>query len=254
MDAPNPVAVAISILRVLASVSRPTFGSESGPPSHVLAGVLDSVAESGMKGLVGRVDDLDAFIEEMSRVEATALARDDALAYWINLYNGGALRLAATASSTDSATVLRVPGGFSARFVAVEGEALSMDAIEHAKIRRFKDPRIHGALVCGSVSCPTLRRIPYSGMGLDGQLDHQMRAFLSGGGASYDRGSESLDLSRVFLWYGGDFVRSRRMPTFIPASKRRLIRALRPWLGDEVADAPNVRFQSYDWGLRCAID
>jgi hypothetical protein len=61
---------------------------------------------------------------------------------------------------TPGGSVLRMPGAFSAPFVTVAGERLSLDAIEHAKIRRFADPRIHAALVCGSVSCPTLRPPP----------------------------------------------------------------------------------------------
>lgn len=253
MDAPNPIAVAVSVLGVLASISRPTFGTNPGPPADALAGVLDTVAQDGMKGLSDRVNDLEAYLDDMSQVRADGLTRDAALAYWINVYNAGALRLAAAASSTTSSSVLRVPGGFSRPFIVVGGEALSMDAIEHAKIRRFKDPRIHGALVCGSVSCPTLRRIPYSATGLDSQLNGQMREFLSGGGASYDPRSGSLALSRVFLWYGGDFVRPRRMPTFLPTSRRRLVGALRPWLGDEITSDPTVRFQKYDWGLRCSV-
>ena len=46
-----------------------------------------------------------------------------------------------------------------------------LDDIEHGKVRRFGDPRIHSALVCGSVSCPTLRFEPYEGDRLDASAD-----------------------------------------------------------------------------------
>jgi hypothetical protein len=133
---------------------------------------------------------------------------------------------------------------------------LSLEDIEHGKIRRFRDPRIHGALVCGSASCPTLRYQPYTGNAIDDQLDAQMRTFLSGGGATYDADSGHLLLSRVFLWYGADFVRPMRMPTWIPAGKRSVGKAVAKWLDPAVAERANgatIGFQSYDWGLACSI-
>ncbi len=177
------------------------------------------------------------------------------MAFWLNLYNAGALRLTATAADASAPSVLRVPGGFDRPFVEVDGERLSLDAIEHAKVRRFGDPRIHGALVCGSVSCPTLRSTPYLGADLDRQLDDQMRWFLASGGAV--TGVESVMLSRVFLWYGPDFVRPTRMPAFLPTPRRAVASSLVPWLSSEVAAAvtsgSRIEFQPYDWGLRCAV-
>ena len=78
-----------------------------------------------------------------------------------------------------------------------------------------------------------------------------MRSFLAGGGAFVD-GSKLL-LSRIFLWYGADFVRPHRMPSWLPVSKSSLRRALVAWLDPEMIDLP-VGFQSYDWGLACSIN
>ena len=83
------------------------------------------------------------------------------LAFWLNLYNAGALALAADTLSAGENTVLRIPGAFDAPWAMVGGESLSLNDIEHGKIRRFGDPRIHAALVCGSASCPTLRYEPF---------------------------------------------------------------------------------------------
>jgi hypothetical protein len=111
--------------------------------------------------------------------------------------------------------------------------------------------------VCGSVSCPTLRYEPYRGESLETQLDHQMRSFLSKGGARFDVETRTIQLSRVFLWYGGDFVRPHRMPTWIPGRRQSLLRALAPWLDEGASWADSgrkkVEFQSYDWGLRCSV-
>lgn len=196
--------------------------------------------------------EVESYLAQLSDVEPNELSRDEALAFWLNLYNAGAIRLAIEAHRQGEESVLRIPGAFSRPLVTVDGEDLSLDAIEHAKLRRFRDPRIHGALVCGSLSCPTLRSEPYTGEALDHQLDDQMREFLAGGGAVPD-GPDGVLLSRIFLWFGADFVRPDRMPTFIPATKGQILDAVRPWLPDSVADTRRVDFQPYDWSLACSI-
>ncbi|NND83630.1 MAG: DUF547 domain-containing protein, partial [Acidimicrobiia bacterium] len=206
---------------------------------------------------IGDIDGLLAeYMAEIAVVDPNALDADDALAHWINVYNAGALGLAARADREGSDSVLRIPGAFSSPIVTVADEPLSLDGIEHGKIRRFGDPRIHGALVCGSVSCPTLRAEPFVGAALDAQLDDQLRAFLSGGGAVLD--DDHLTLSRVFQWYGSDFVRPHRMPTVVPAPRRATAAAITPWLPESTAErvatgVVTVGFAPYDWGLRCSV-
>jgi hypothetical protein len=218
---------------------------------------LQALAKGGTPALAGVQADLDRYLAGVGAIDPDTLNRPEALAYWLNLYNAGALNLAARALAEGVESVLRVPGGFDARVFDIAGEQLSLDAIEHGKIRRFGDPRIHAALVCGSVSCPTLRYEPYRGDQIEHQLDDQMRRFLAGGGAQLEMDTRTVNLSRVFLWYGGDFTRPHRMPTWIPARPRTLVRALLPWLDEAAAwvasGETSVGFQPYDWGLRCSV-
>ena len=252
MDQPNPIRAFLSLVRVLLTTSRPNpVGSES--VSHEkLSPVLDALESGGLSAVSDWWSEVDSYLAQLSEVEPNHLSRHEALAYWLNLYNAGAIRLAIEAHSAGEVSVLRIPGAFTRPLVAVDGEDLSLDAIEHGKVRRFGDPRIHAALVCGSLSCPTLRSAPYDGDRLDHQLDAQMRDFLESGGAVPD-GPDGVLLSRVFLWYGADFVRPQRMPTFIPATKSQVLEAVRPWLPDSVANARRVGFQPYDWTLACSV-
>ena len=258
MDSPNPVSVGISIVRSLATVRRPRPSGSGRADAGRYGEVLSGVARGGPPALTGAAGALDEVIGRLAEVEPDELGRDEALAFWLDLYNAGALALAARAAADGESSVLRVPGGFGRPFVTVSGESLSLDAIEHAKVRRFGDPRVHGALVCGSVSCPTLRPEPYSGTDLGRALDDQMRAFLSGGGLEADRSGGVVHVSRVFSWFGGDLVRPHRMPTFLPARRRAVVAALQPWIDLELADwivetRPEIRYQPYDWGLRCTV-
>jgi hypothetical protein len=255
MSGPNPLAVLRSMLR--ARRTRVPHPSGTGRVDHGRLGTALAAAASGGVAALEEAS-LVEYIDAMATVDPDTLSPPEALAYWLNLYNAGALDLARRAYDHRLDTVLRVPGGFTAPYVAVRGEQLSLDDVEHGKIRRFGDPRIHGALVCGSVSCPTLRFEPYRGSDLDDQLDNQMRAFLATGGAVVTPEEGLIELSRVFLWYGGDFTRPGRMPTLLPSRRRPLLGALARWLDPEtaawVAEAgPRVAFQAYDWGLGCAV-
>lgn len=244
------------MIRVLTRIRRPDPQGAGQAVDHTaFVPILASLSRGGSSMLPDIADDLSRYVADLTDIDPDRLGRDEALAFWLNLYNAGALRLAAEASAAGLATILRVPGGFHRPLVTIGNERLSLDAIEHAKIRRFGDPRIHGALVCGSVSCPTLRSVPYQGTDLDRQLDDQMRTFLASGAATLK--ARILMLSRVFRWYGGDFVRPNRMPVFLPVSRRAVATSLIRWLPIELAGAVTagvtIGYQPYDWGLRCTV-
>jgi len=259
---PNPLKVAWSIWRARRVADPdPADGASRAtqPISHEkLRPVLEALQGGGVPAVAGNPNDLEAYLESRRGIDPDELSTAGAVAFWLNLYNAGAISLAVRAQGAGDASVLRVPGGFSSPFTTVAGEQLSLDQIEHGKIRRFGDPRIHGALVCGSVSCPTLRFEPYEEDRVGDQLDDQMRHFMAAGAAVADRERTTLHLSRVFLWYGGDFARPHKMPTWLPPRKRWLRDAVRPWLAADVArwvveKEPRVEFQPYDWGLACTV-
>jgi hypothetical protein len=219
---------------------------------------LRHLAEHGPSGLADISADIERYVSSLQSVDPDRLGRNEALAFWLNLYNAGALALAGEAQRRGESTVFGVPGGFSSRFTNIAGEALSLDDIEHGKIRRFGDPRVHAAMVCGSASCPTLCSEPYAGSTLSHQLDDQLRHFLAAGGAVADHAGNTLDLSRIFLWFGADFVRPARMPTLAPARPRLIVDALAEWLDGELvrwigSARPRVGFQPYRWSLSCRV-
>ncbi len=256
-NGPNPLLAAWHMLYAR-RLRRPQPRGDGAVDHAPLARVLEGLRSGGIGSLADASSELDAYRDELSSIDPDDLSRAESLAFWINLYNAGALQRASHALSSDFDSVLRVPGAFSALWATVAGEKMSLDDIEHGKIRRFGDPRIHGALVCGSVSCPTLRNEPFAGAELDAQLDDQMRFFLSNGGAALDTASDTLLLTRVLKWYGGDFVRPTRMPTLVPARSADIAIAISGWLDPEDAARisnvqTKVEFASYDWGLGCSV-
>jgi len=254
---PNPARVAAAIVRAQMK-RRPDPHGDVTFDHGALHPILDDLRQSGLDALLNHRARLASYRDRLEMFDPDTFPRTGALAFWLNLYNAGALDLAASAYAAGTQTVLRVPGAFAATWATVAGERLSLNDIEHGKIRRFGDPRIHAALVCGSASCPTLRYEPFDGARLDEQLDDQMCTFLAGGGAAVDRARGVVRLSRVFRWYGGDFTRPGRMPTWIPARNANLRSAVAEWLTAEdrrwVSETtPRLDFAPYDWGLACSI-
>ena len=244
MSGPNVLTVAAAALWAM-RVRRPRRFGKGAADHRGLKPVLDSL---GAGPGVSNLDEpaLRAYLADMQAVPASELSRDHALAFWLNLYNALAVDLVREADASKAGSVLDVRSAFERRIVTVEGTRLSLTDIEHGKIRRFRDPRIHGALVCGSLSCPTLRPEPFQGERMEEQLEDQMRAFVSSGAVRVDRASETVSLSRVFLWYGADFAKPHRMPTWIPARRRDIGRAAVEWVGPEAIEwfdihRPSVR-------------
>lgn len=223
-----------------------------------LAPVLDQLRAGGVKTLSHNSEALHDYRDQLERVSPDSLRPQEALAFWVNLYNAGALRTAGDAYDSNADSVLRVPGAFSDRWAVVDREKLSLNDIEHGKIRRFGDPRIHGALICGSASCPTLRAEAYTGERLDFQLDDQLRRFIQQGGGSVSRDDNIVWLSSVFKWYGRDFTRPQTMPNLSPAAPGRLRNTVAYWFSPDDAayvweSQPTVRFIPYDWGFGCSV-
>ncbi|MGA7272714.1 MAG: DUF547 domain-containing protein [Acidimicrobiia bacterium] len=249
--------LAWSTLTSLARVRPPSPTGKASLDHALLGEILSHLGDKPLQWLRAVDCDLARYLAAMREVDPNDLSTSEALAFWINVYNAASLQVAATASRDNVASVMRLPGAFNTPVISVAGETLSLNDIEHGKVRRFGDPRVHAALVCGSVSCPTLRPEPF-GPNLDDQLDQQMRQFLERGALVADRLDDRVVMSPIFSWFGGDFARSHHMPTLLPARRRQVLIALESWIDDTTinwihATRPDLSFARYDWRLACTI-
>ena len=194
---------------------------------------------------------LAAYLERMQGVAVSQLpdspaGRAEGLAYWLNLYNAATLHLVLEGyplgSIKDLGSVLKSP--WEKDVVAVEGRKLTLNAIENDIVRKeFPEPRIHFALNCAAKSCPPLRAEAYLGERLDAQLADQTRRFLADGTTNGLRPDGTLQLSRIFEWYGKDFE-------VAAGSVVAFVRPYLPALAALPAGAkPKVKFVDYDWAL-----
>jgi hypothetical protein len=173
-------------------------------------------------------------------------ARSEQLAFWIDVYNVLAIDLVVGHPEVSS---IRQIGSlwrpvWKREAGRVGGRAVSLGEIEHAILRRQGEPRIHGAIVCASVSCPALRREPFDPARLDAQLDDAMRRFLASPskGLRLERERGVVRLSRIFDWFEADFE-PEGVLAFV---SRYLSDADRAFLE---AQRPRIEYFDYHWGL-----
>jgi hypothetical protein len=151
-------------------------------------------------------------LDDFARFDPTALGTPSAReAFWMNAYNIGAIKLVVDHYPVDSITSRKINlfgSPWSKEVLAVGGKVYSLDGIEHGiLLDRFRDIRTHWAIVCASVSCPSLRREPFEPERLDAQLDEQGRDFWNdpNKGARVDRKNGRLTVTAIHKFFRGQF-------------------------------------------------
>ena len=203
------LAVALSVLAV--PISSQTFDHslfDELLKKHVVKGMVDYVAFSQAAAFKDYLTSLD-------HADVSKLSERDRLAFWINAYNAHTIELinkyeerASIKNISEGIGFQRTKGPWKEPIVKAAGKTYSLDEVENAIIRKqFREPRIHFALVCASMSCPPLRSEAYTGAKLDAQLDSQGRTFLldDAHGSRVDVKKGVVYASRIFDWYKDDF-------------------------------------------------
>lgn len=182
---------------------------------------------------------------DLSRVRSAAQKK----AFWINAYNILAIdevvRGAPENSIRDLGSLFRSVWKRPAGMIA--GRPVTLHQIEHEILRPMGDPRIHAAIVCASISCPSLLREPWTAARLENQFERSLRRWLGDPekGVSLDRAANRVRLSSIFKWFEGDFEAGGGVVRFVAGyladSDARWLRAH--------AGTVEVGYLDYDWML-----
>jgi hypothetical protein len=216
------------------------------------------------KGIKADSGALDRFLDSSAGVSKGAFdawGPSGQIAFLINLYNATTLKLIIdhypVGSIKDIGSFFRGP--WDQPVVRLFGNTITLDNLEHDILRkRYREPRIHMALVCAAKSCPPLRSEAYVASKLEAQLDDQSRRFLTGPtGLRIDRSGKAVYFSSIFKWYGKDFIAK-----YSPASgfsgldktERAIANFCSRYLSasdDDYLKAGgySVKYLDYDWSL-----
>ncbi len=195
---------------------------------------------------------LGAYIDGLAATPIGRFNRDQQRAYWTNLYNALTVRLVLDHYPIESIRDIAISPGLFAigpwgrKLIAVEGEDVSLDDIEHRILRPiWRDPLIHYAVNCAALGCPNLMRQAFTAGNAPALLAAAARAYVNHPrGARVDAGR--LIVSSIYDWFQADFGGSA---VGVIAHLRRYAD---PDLTARLAGITRIHDHGYDWRLNDA--
>jgi CTP:molybdopterin cytidylyltransferase MocA len=196
---------------------------------------------------------LKKYIDQLTARGPSKMARNEAFAYWANLYNAVTLKVVLDRYPVSSIRDIKSDGWLDPKAylgpwrtkrVTVEGRSYSLDDIENEVLRPvFKDPRVHYAVNCASYGCPNLRAKAWSAATLDADLDLAARAFINHPRAVTLLPNSTLRVSSIYRWFAADFGGG---DAAVIAHLRRYAEGK---LANALASNPTIAEDGYDWSL-----
>lgn len=190
---------------------------------------------------------LQGYIKSLEAIDPASLSKDEAFAYWGNLYNAVTLDVILedypVKSIRDIKPNLFSIGPWDVEKVTVNGEALTLNNIEHDILREFWDePRVHYVVNCASIGCPNLRPEPWTAEGLDDALTDAAKAYINSPRGVLIKDGK-ITASSIYKWFKKDFGSSNA--NIIAHWKQYADRDL----AAQLEGAKRINSYDYDWSL-----
>jgi hypothetical protein len=168
---------------------------------------------------------LDSMVADMTNIRVSTLDRDEQLAYWLNLYNAATLRAMldqfSALGNTSHDFASRRPGQrerfnvkraytgddspWTTRNLVVEGEALSLNDIEHRILYAHWEPElVMYGLYCPLRGCPAMPAQPFQGGLVRSQLAEAAAQFAADKDHVRIRRDEAK-VSELYRWHAAAF-------------------------------------------------
>lgn len=234
--------MAVAALSIAAPAAEPGWDAYARVlATHVAPGERHGVRLNLVDYAALRADpEFARALDTIAGFDPDALATSaERIAFHVNAYNLLALATVAAHWPVDGIReigswlrpVWKRPAG------RVGGRTVSLDELEHDILRKLGEPRIHFAIVCASVSCPDLRREPYTAALLEVQLEEQVRGFLANEAKGLRLEGRQARVSKIFDWFAEDFSGVGGVAAFV--------RRYRPLPADVAVEAD----LGYDWSV-----
>ncbi len=194
-------------------------------------------------------EQLEHYVAGLAATTISNYNRAEQRAYWINLYNALTVKVVLDHYPVSSIRDIDIsPGLFSVgpwdkKLVAIEGEKLSLNDIEHRILRPiWKDPRIHYAVNCASIGCPNLAPSAFTAETSESLLEKGARDYVN-----HPRGVEIVNgkpvASKIYDWFKPDFGKNDE------ELLAHLRRYAEPTLREKLIGFSHLSGYRYDWAL-----
>ena len=175
------------------------------------------------RGFISSSEQFNTYLKQLGSVsekDYVSWSREEKLAFWINAYNAFTIKaiidhypikskLSLSSIIYPKNSIRQINGVWDKLRFQAAGKMVSLNEIEHELLRKkFDEPRIHFAIVCASVGCPDLLSEAYRADKINSQLESQAVKFVNNTikGAQINTVEEMVKLSKIFDWFGEDFI------------------------------------------------
>ena len=192
---------------------------------------------------------LGQYIDTLMKTAISTYNRNVQLAYWINLYNALTVKVVLDHYPVKSILDIDISPGFLAdgpwdkKLITVEGEALSLNDIEHRILRPiWRDSRIHYAVNCASIGCPNLQMEAFTGANVERLLTLGAVQYINSS-RGVDIKGEEVVISKIYNWFQSDFGDTEQKVI------NHLLKYAKPKLKQRLKTIGEVSDFAYDWSL-----
>ena len=214
--------------------------------AQVLQRFVDDRGEVDFPALAAAPTDLETYVRHVADTPPEAYPDfPTRLAYMINAYNALSMFNVLRSGIPDTHAGFNKLTFFVFRKFEIGGQRMSLRSFENDVIRPYarsrQDPRIHFALNCSALSCPVLPRAPFTGAGLDAELERETWAFFARPeNYRVDAATGTVWLSELLDFYPEDFV---------PRPAASLLEYASRYVAQPAPAGYSVRFTPYDWTI-----
>ncbi len=239
---------AFRLLALAATILMLTEVSAQG--NNIYPGIVHKYVKDGLVDYKGLKDDADfyVYLNSLVNINPQKFNRSEKLAFWINAYNAFTLKIVSDNYPVKSVRDISRHGVilshilkttvWDKEFINIDNKIYSLNVIEHKILRKMNEPRIHFAIVCASISCPTLRNQAYEADKINNQLDDQARLFINDTTKnSFNKTYRIAHLSKIFDWYEDDFG----------GTDENVLKYIANYLPKEIAE--DIRDNSEKWEI-----
>jgi len=138
----------------------------------------------------------------------------------------------------------------------IQGRNVSLDDIEtytRNPVPYAENVCVHGCIVCGSISCPNVRKEAYNPQDVDAQMSDNFEEWVNNPkkGHMWDASTSTLTLSPIFTWFEEDFEKNTTQPNGV-------IPFILPYLDSDeqigikqayTTNTLKLEYFDYDWSL-----
>jgi Protein of unknown function, DUF547 len=211
--------------------------------NKVLADFVDVDGYVDFQSLAKNKSGLESYVLYIANTPLSAFA-DGAprLAHLINSYNALSMyNVIDLGIPLSNASLSARYNFFIRRKFVIGGETMSLYDYENKVIRAVGDSRVHWALNCSAVSCPSLPRKAFSEATLDLELDAEARKFFSQPrNLRVDHRAREVWVSEIFALFPEDFV---------PKHGANYIDYINRYVDQAIPRDYAIRIIPYDWTI-----